>query len=85
MERLFAGYHAQDPSRINETISRYSYLLSDTASPILANFKDLLDYTDGRDMPPLEEFQNGGDANEEIDQLLKKHVNQGQRMNKLCD
>lgn len=39
-----------DPHAINETISRYDYLLHDSKGPVLSNFLHLLDYKDGCDL-----------------------------------
>jgi len=62
-ERLLAGYLVKDPSKINQTISRYGYLLEGASSPLLSNLMGLLDYQDGRDMPSVEELENKGNVN----------------------
>jgi len=84
-ERLQAGYLVKDPSKINQTISRYEYLLEDASSPLLSNFTGLLDYRDGSDMPSMEELENKGNVNASIDGLMKKHVDQGRRLGELSD
>jgi len=62
-ERLQAGYLVKDPSKINQTIGRYGYLLEDPSSPLLSNFTGLLDYRDGSDMPSMEELEKEGNVN----------------------
>lgn len=62
-ERLLAGYLVKDPSKINQTITRYGYLLEDSSSPLLSNFTGLLDYRDGSDMPSMEELEKKGNVN----------------------
>ena len=62
-ERLLAGYLVKDPSKINQTISRYGYLLENASSPLLSNFTGLLDYRDGSDMPSMEKLENKGNVN----------------------
>ena len=70
-----------DPSLINETIERYDYLLTQEQSPILSNFTHLLDYSDGSDMMPFEQFREKANDG----QLLKKYMTQANKMMTLCD
>lgn len=81
-----------DPSRINETIERYQYLLSDPTSPVLSNFLALLDYRDGRDFMDIEEFHEEFEAigasspqHEQMRHPLRIFLRQAEKLKTLCE
>jgi len=75
-----------DPKKINQTIDRFEYLLIDQTSPIISNLTHMLDYYDGRDLPPFEEiYSDTSDQSSKMKDRLSKFVFQGEQMTKLME
>lgn len=81
-----------DADHINETIERYSFLLSDASSPYLSNFLSLLDYRDGRDFMTMQEYYEkyghlsaSSPEYEKQSHPLREYMRQSEKLIQMCE